>query len=141
MTTPTPARPRFRRGKSFVVRIAFALFVIAYLPGAILFRLPAAERIRRARLSVEERVFWHVMLSVAWSLIVVLLLGAAGEYRFNRLLLLNATMCGSLVLYGRARLLYRGEAARPSLWALIPIVLILSGLWRFFPASEYIIGG
>jgi hypothetical protein len=123
------------------VRIALALFVIAYLPGAILFRLPVAERVRRARLGADERVFWHVTLSVAWSLIVVLLLAAAGEYRFNRLLLLNATMCGSLVLYGRTRLLYHGDAARPSLTAVLPIVLIVSGLWRFFPASEYIIGG
>ena len=40
-------------------------------------RLPVADRARRAALAAEERVFWHVMISVAWSLAVVLALGAA----------------------------------------------------------------
>src|SRR5207248_6526517 len=40
---------------------------------------------------------------------------------------------------GRVRL---GAATRrPSATALIPIALVLLGLWRFFPPSEYVIGG
>ena len=41
-----------------MVRTAFIVLLIAYLPGALIFRLPVAERSRRAALSAEERVFW-----------------------------------------------------------------------------------
>ena len=52
--------------------------VVAYLPGAALFRLPYWQRDKRAALDAEERVFWHVHLSLAWSLTVVLALAALG---------------------------------------------------------------
>ncbi len=39
------------------------------------------------------------------------------------------------------KLRYRGEAARPTAAALLPIVLIALAVWRFFPSSEYVIGG
>ena len=42
-----------------------AAFLIAYLPGAVLFRLPFDNRQLRAALAVEERVFWAVVLSVS----------------------------------------------------------------------------
>src|SRR6266849_1143255 len=117
------------------------LLLVAYLPGALIFRLPIARRDRRAALTAEERVFWHVMLSVAWSLVVVLLLAAFSEYRFNRLLITNGALCAFLALLTRGRLRYHGEAARPSWSVILPVVLTVLGVWRFFPASEYVIGG
>ncbi len=117
------------------------LLLVGYLPGAVIFRLPFAGRERRAALPADERVFWHVMLSVAWSLIVVLLLAALESYRFERLLLLNAGLCVLLVVGSGARLIYRGQAVRVALTAMLPIGLIALGGWRFFPPSEYIIGG
>ena len=50
---------------------AIAASVVAgWLPGAVLFRLPWADRPRRAALDSEERLFWAVMVSVAVSLSV-----------------------------------------------------------------------
>ena len=57
--------------------------LVGYLPGAALYRLPFWRRDRRAALDAEERVFWHVHLSLAWSLSLVLALAAIGEYTFN----------------------------------------------------------
>ncbi len=117
-----------------------ALFV-AYLPGAILFRMPVADRARRAGLAAEERLFWAVMLSVSWSLAVVLALAALHEYRFERLLIANAIVSGLLLAAGNRKLRYRGQAARPTLTIILPAVLIALAVWRFFPSSEYVIGG
>ena len=36
------------------------LLAVAYLPGAIIFRLPVADRSKRAALPAEERQFWAV---------------------------------------------------------------------------------
>ena len=44
------------------------LLVVGWLPGAVLFRLPLAERDRRAALPAEERAYWAVVLSVAMSI-------------------------------------------------------------------------
>jgi hypothetical protein len=115
--------------------------LVAYFPGALLFRLPFAGRERRADLDAGERLFWHVILSVAWSLSLVLILAALEVYRFERLLWINGALSALLVVAGRAGLLYRGAAKRPSWTLVLPIALVLFGLWRFFPASEYIIGG
>jgi len=41
----------------------------------------------------------------------------------------------------RAKLRYTPPAARPSWTIVLPIVLVALGCWRFFPASEFIIGG
>ena len=56
-----------------------ALLLIAWLPGAALFRLPFWNRDRRAALDAEERLFWHVVLGVSWSLTLVLALAALGR--------------------------------------------------------------
>ncbi len=53
-----------------------SFLVIAWLPGAVIFRLPFADRDRRAALDAEERLFWSVVLSVAISLAIVLALAA-----------------------------------------------------------------
>jgi dolichyl-phosphate-mannose-protein mannosyltransferase len=124
-----------------VIRSIFFAVLVGYLPGALLFRLPGADRARRAARSADERVFWHVIISLAWSLTVVLALAAAGAYRFERLLAIDGVFCALLIVAARSRLLFRGTASRPTLSVLLPIVLIAAGLWRFFPSAEYVIGG
>lgn len=118
-----------------------ALAVVGWLPGAGIFRLPWLDRDRRAALDAEERAFWAVILSLAVSLAVVLALAAVHSYTFHRLILADivvAAVCAAIAR-GRLRL---GVAARPvTLTAVVPVVLIALALWRFFPPSEYIIGG
>jgi hypothetical protein len=123
------------------MELALAALLIAYLPGALIFRLPVAGRERRAALDAGERVFWHVMLSVAWSLSVVLILAALDVYRFERLLWINAGLAGLLLAGGRRRLAFAGTARRPTWSILLPVSLIALGAWQFFPTSEYVIGG
>ena len=123
------------------------LLVVAYLPGALLFRAPMLDRRRRAALDAEERLFWGVLISIAWSSMVVLALAAAGRYTFGRLLLANAAAAACLGLVFRQRLLYRGTAAaepssrRPTSTFLLPLALVGLGLWLFFPPFEHVVGG
>lgn len=122
--------------------IALSLLAIGYLPGAIIFRLPTADRPRRASLPAEERAFWSIVLSLAFSSAVCLGLAAAGAYRFDRLLWINAACCFLTILSSRGRLRFAG-AVPPTWTALLPVVLALAGLYLNFlvPPSEYIIGG
>jgi Dolichyl-phosphate-mannose-protein mannosyltransferase len=124
-----------------MIALVLAALGVGYLPGALLFRTPVGQRARRGRLDAGERVFWHVTLSLAWSLLVVLVLAAAGVYTFGRLLAANGALSALLLVALRGRLAYRGEAARPGWTVLVPIVLVALGVWRFFPSSEYIMGG
>ena len=117
------------------------LAIVGWLPGAAIFRLPWAERERRARLEAEERVFWAVMISLAVSLAIVLALAALHRYTFGRLILADAVVAalGAVVARGRLRL---GPGSRPPAWsALIPVLLVALAAWRFFPSAEYIVGG
>src|SRR6201988_4511913 len=98
-----------------------ALLLIAYLPGALIFRFPAFSRERRAALAADERAFWAVVISAAWSLAVVLALAALEQYRFPRLLAINAIVAAGIALAGRRRLLYRGSAPWPRPAALVPL--------------------
>jgi hypothetical protein len=41
--------------------------IVGYVPGALVFRLSMLAR-AGARLAGEERAFWHVLISLAWSL-------------------------------------------------------------------------
>ena len=68
-------------------------------------------------------------------------MAAAGAYRYERLLAVN--LIASLALIGMARggLLWRGTAAKITIAALVPLVVLSVGIWRFFPASEYVVGG
>lgn len=118
-----------------------AALLLGYLPGALLFRLPLWQRVTRAALAAEERVFWHVVLSVSWTLTVVLALAALDLYRFDRLLLITGGLVVCLLVLGRGHLLYRSTATRVTWTAVLPLILIGLALWRFFPVSEYIIGG
>ena len=117
-----------------------ALLLIAWLPGAILYRLPWLDREKRAALDPEERVFWMVIVSCAWSLGVVLALASADRYTFRRLLIANVAVAvaGALISRGRLRL----TASRHlSATALLPLALALFCSVRFLPAAEYIMGG
>ena len=75
------------------------------------------------------------------SLSVVLSLAVAHRYSFERLLLADLGLAFAAAAAGRFRLRLGPKARRPGLSALLPLVLVLLGLWRFFPPSEYIIGG
>jgi hypothetical protein len=124
-----------------MIQLGVSALLVAYVPGALLYRLPLAHRARRAALDVEERVFWHVVLSVAWSLALVLALASVNAYRFDRLIAANAILSAAIVLACRGRLRYRGEARSIRWTVALPIALVAVGLVRFQPTSEYIIGG
>ena len=115
--------------------------VLAYLPGAVIFRLPIADRNKRAALAAEERVFWQIVISIAWTLSVVLAMAAVGVYRYERLLAINLGLTIVLLLIARGGLLWRGTQAKVTIAVLVPLTLFGLGVWRFFPAAEYIIGG
>ena len=119
------------------------LVAIAYLPGAIIFRLPIADRAKRAALPAEERVFWAVVLSIAVSMTIAFLLAAMSMYSLHWVAGINVV--GSVILaaasLGNLRL---GSAApRPQWTAALPAALIVLGAWMFFavPASEWVLGG
>ena len=118
-----------------------ACLLVAYLPGAIIFRAPFSERWRRAALGAEERAFWAVFISLSLSSTVTLGLAAAEHYTFERLLAANLAVCLAVTLLARCRLRLEPDAPRPGLTALAPLVLISLGLWLYFPSAEYIIGG
>jgi hypothetical protein len=117
------------------------LGILAWLPGAVIFRFPSADRDSRARLDVEERLFWAVVISVVISIASVLALAVAGRYTYQRLLVVDLAVAGAVAAAGRFRLRLGPQARRPRVGALLPLTLVLLGAWRFFPPSEYIIGG
>lgn len=118
---------------------AARLLVVAWLPGAVVFRLPVADRDRRAALPADERLFWQVVISVAISICVALALAALQRYSFTRLMAADAGIAAVLAAAARFRL--RLRAAPPTAASLVVIGLIALGLWRFFPPSEYVTGG
>ncbi len=124
-----------------MVRTLLAALVVAYLPGALIFRVPVFGRPDRAKVSADERGFWALMLSAAWSLLVVLGLAGVGAYSFERLLLVNLTAAAIVLAVWRRRLLYRGDAPRVSWPALVPMLIVAIGIFVFFPSAEYVIGG
>lgn len=126
-----------------MARTILTLFVIAYLPGAVLFRLPVANRARRASLPAEERAYWAVMLSVVITTIVALLLALAGVYTLERVIICNGALAVVLALAATGRLRFTEGAPRPQWPALIPLALLALGASMYFamPPAEYIVGG
>ena len=124
-----------------MLRAVVAAGVVAYLPGALLFRLPWWRRDQRAALAADERLFWAVLLSVCWSVAVTIALAVSNRYSFDRLLTTNAVVSVLLVLIARLRLRYDTAAPRPGWRALVPIALVALGAYQYFPPSEYVIGG
>jgi hypothetical protein len=122
---------------------ALAVLLVGYLPGALIVRLPVADRSRRASLPAEERVFWGVALSVGWSSLVALGLGAAGWYAFDSLLWLNGIFVLAVLASVRGRLRLGAAAPRPTWHSALPAALVLVGALMFFavPPAEYIMGG
>ncbi len=115
--------------------------VIGWLPGAAIYRVPWFARDRRAALAADERFFWQVLISVAVSLSAVLALAAMGRYSLSRVVFADLALAAIAAAASRFQLRLGTAARRPTPWSLIPIALVLLGAWRFFPPSEYIIGG
>ncbi len=118
-----------------------SLIVITYLPGALVYRLPVADRPRRAAIPADERAFWAVVISCVITTLIALALAAAGAYTLPRLVGVDAAISVLLLVAARGRLRYRPEAARPSWSLLLPAAIAALGAWLFFPSSEYVIGG
>src|SRR5262245_26993987 len=97
-----------------MIRQWIAAIVVAYLPGAAIMRMPWWHRADRARLPADERAFWGVMLSVAFSLSIVMALGLLGRYTFARLIWTDVGFAALVALLFRQRLVYGSEAARPT---------------------------
>ncbi len=114
---------------------------MAWLPGAVLFRLPILDREKRAALDAEERLFWTVILSLTISIGVVLALAAVDRYTFGRLLVADAIIAAGLAGIARFNLRLGPGARKPNWSVLLPLSLAVLGLWRFFPPSEYVMGG
>lgn len=123
------------------MRAILELLVIGWLPGALLFRAPFLQRDRRAALDAEERLYWAIVLSSVTSIAIVLALAALHRYSFKRLLIADVVVAAAAAGVSRLNLRFGGAVRRPGFGALLPIALVLIGLWRFFPSSEYIIGG
>src|SRR3954470_5253428 len=97
------------------------LALIAWLPGAAIFRLPWLDRQRRAGLDAEERLFWAVLLSVAVSLSLVLALAALDRYSFERLLIGDVGGAAAAAILARGRLRFTPAARHVGLTALVPL--------------------
>ena len=124
-----------------MIKTTLTLAVLAWLPGAVIFRLPFGDRDKRAALDWEERLFWSIVISVVVSTGVVLGLAAIDRYSFERLLIADVAIAVIAALVARFRLGFGPTASRLGLTAMLPLVLVLLGWWRFFPSSEYVIGG
>jgi hypothetical protein len=124
-----------------MVRLLAAALVVGYLPGAVMFRLPGGNRPARTALPAEERLFWAVIISAAWSLAVVLALAFFRVYSFERLIWTNVAAALVLGIGFRQRLTYAPPAPRASWPALVPAGIVALGAWLYFPTAEYVIGG
>lgn len=118
-----------------------ALAVVAYLPGALIFRISVAARENRAGLAAEERAFWAVVISTACSSAIALALAAAACYSLERLVAADLLLSMLVVGAWRQHLLYRGTARAPRWSALVPLALVVLGWSLFFPTAEYVMGG
>ena len=123
-----------------MIATALILLLVAYLPGAAAIRIPAGDRPRRERLDAEERVFWGVVISVAWSLVVAFTLAALHRYSLTRLLEVNGFIVLAVVAGWRDRLRY-AAAVRVSPTAAVPLALLVLCGALYPPPAEYILGG
>ena len=118
-----------------------AIVLIAWLPGAVLFRLPTADRAHRATLRFDERAYWTVLISVTWSVSLAMALAGLGLYTLTRTLWINAAVSAGVVLIYRRRLRYSVGARRPDWSLFLPASLLALGIWLYFPAADYLMGG
>jgi len=125
------------------MRTIASLISIGYLTGAIAFRLPVADRAKRAALPAEERLFWAVIISIIVTTTLAFCLAAVHAYSLGALVAGNTVVAAALALASRGNLRL-GSAARWPRWtAAFPIALIATGTWMYFgaPAAEYVLGG
>ena len=123
--------------------IAVSVFLVAYLPGFVIFRVPFGQRNVRSGLSAEERVYWHVVLSLLLTSVSGLVMAAAGWYRFEWLLLSNGLIAGGIVCAFRGRLRLGPIAPKPH-WSVVTplaIIAVVASVSFRTPPAEYIIGG
>lgn len=117
--------------------------LLAWLPGALIFRAPIAGRATRASLAAEERLFWAVLVSLLLSTSIALGLSIVNQYSFSRVVWADAGVAAAVLLAFRHHLRLGPTAPAPTLTALLPAVLVGAGLWVNFlvPPAEYIMGG
>ncbi len=120
-----------------------SLIAIAYLPGAILFRLPVGDRAKRASLPADERVFWSVVISIGITTTVALLLAAMGAYALTTLVWCNTVLAGLFAGASLGNLRLGPTSRKPDWSALLPAGLVAVSTWMYFaaPAAEYVVGG
>jgi hypothetical protein len=123
------------------VRTILAFALVAWLPGALLFRLPLLDPRGRAALPAEERALWAMVLSSGLSVMLTLGLAVFGWYTFERLLLIEAGLVVLLAILCRGRLRLGPDAPRPGLGALVPVAIVAGGLWLYGQPAEYVLGG
>jgi hypothetical protein len=123
------------------VRTILAFALVAWLPGALLFRLPVLDPRGRAALPAEERALWAVVLSSGLSVMLTLGLALVGWYSFERLLAIEAALVVALAIACRGRLRLGPEAPRPGIGALVPVAIVAGGLWLYGTPAEYVLGG
>ena len=123
-----------------MIRLVAAGLLLGWIPGALALRLPWGDRASRECLDGDERAFWAVILSGAWSAGAAFTLAVFGRYSLDRLLILTAIAAGLAAVAYRSRLRYR-DAASPRVNAVVPLLLFGFALWLYHPAAEYIIGG
>src|SRR5688572_33016687 len=104
-----------------VLLLVLRVAVVGWLPGAVLFRLPIADRVRRAALPAEERAYWTVVLSAAISIVFVLALAALHRYSFERLMMADLAAAGLLAAAARFKLRLGPAVRRAGPAVLIPI--------------------
>jgi len=119
------------------------LLAITVLPGAVVFRLPIANRAGRAVLPADERVFWMIIISVIVSTTAAFVLAALGAYTLERLALIDVILAAGLAVLSGGALRLGPSAPRPDWSAILPVALIGLGAWMYFavPAAEYVLGG
>jgi len=118
-----------------MIRLVAAGLLLGWIPGALALRLPWGDRASRERLDWDERAFWAVILSVAWSAGAAFTLAVFGRYSLGRLLMFTAVAAGLVAVAYRSRLRYR-EATPPRVDAVVPVVLFGFALWVYHPAAE-----
>src|SRR6185312_4864062 len=96
------------------VTALYSLLVL-WLPGAVIFRMPVADRDKRAALEADERLFWQVMLSVAVSTGIVIGLAAAHRYSFSRLIAADLAIALVAAIASRFRLRLGSRSRWPGL--------------------------
>lgn len=124
-----------------MLRVLLVFLVLAYVPGAIVFRAPTRGRSARAALPAEERLFWAVVLSLAMSSGSALALAALGWYSLTHVIVADLMASAVVALWSRGDLKLPAGAPRPGLSALPPIVLLGLALWLYTPPGELLLGG